>query len=240
MTPRPYQPPSLSETAFNCPHCSAFATQKWARAVAEPVREGLAPTNPLAIAEAVGVGRADKPHSFGPSTVVKDHWFAFCERCGMESAWLGDRMIYPDAGGGAPPNPDLPDGIHADYLEAQGIVGRSPRGAAALLRLCIQKLCRHLGEKGKDLNTDIASLVRKGLPTEVQQALDAVRVIGNEAVHPGQMDLTDDRQTADTLFKLVNLVTQRMISDPKEVQEVYEGLPQSARDAINKRGQGKP
>jgi hypothetical protein len=60
------------------------------------------------------------------------------------------------------------------------------------------------------------------------------------AVHPGQMDLKDDRQTAETLFKLVNLVVQRMISDPKEVQEMYEGLPQSARDAIDKRDKGKP
>ena len=149
-------------------------------------------------------------------------------------------MIYPDLNGGPPPNPDLPEDIRSDYLEAQGIVGRSPRGAAALLRLCVQKLCKHLGEPGKNINDDIASLVKKGLPKAVQQALDTVRVIGNQAVHPGQMDLRDVRQTAETLFKLVNLVTQRMMSDPKEVQEVYEGLPQSARDAIDKRDQGKP
>jgi hypothetical protein len=31
-----------------------------------------------------------------------------------------------------------------------------------------------------------------------------------------------------------------MISEPKEVQEVYEGLPQAARDAIVKRDQGRP
>jgi hypothetical protein len=136
------------------------------------------------------------------------------------------------------PRPTLTD-IHKDYLEAQATVGRSPRGAAALLRLCIQKLCKHPGEKGKDLNADIASLVKKGLPPAVQQALDAVRLIGNEAVHPGQMDLRDDRQTADTLFKLVNLVAQRMISDPKEVQEVYDGLPQSKGDEITKRDQDR-
>jgi hypothetical protein len=140
--------------------------------------------------------------------------------------------------GGSHRNPDLPDAIRADYLEAQSIVGRSPRGAAALLRLCIQTLCKHLGEKGEHLNTDIASLVKKGLPPAVQQALDAVRVIGNEAVHPGKMDLRDDRATAETLFQLVNLVAQRMISDPKQAQAVYDGLPQSKRDEIIRRDRG--
>jgi Domain of unknown function (DUF4145) len=171
---------------------------------------------------------------------VVDWWFVFCQHCGEKSVWLKDRMICPEVNGGPPPNRDLPDDIRRDCLEAQGIVGRSPRGAAALLRLCIQKLCKELGEKGKNINDDIASLVKKGLPPAVQQALDAVRVIGNEAVHPGQMDLRDDRQTAKTLFNLVNLVTQRMISEPKAVQEVYGDLPQSALDAIDKRDQGKP
>ena len=44
------------------------------------------------------------------------------------------------------------------------------------------------------------------------------------------MDLWDGHQTAETLFKLVNVVVQRMISEPKEVQEIYDGLPKSARE----------
>ncbi len=211
--------PRVENTAFHCPHCGAYAHQLWVRAIAEDDRYPA----------------GDSVHKH-----VNDWWFVFCQHCREESVWLRDRVIYPDVNGGPPPNPDLPEDIRSDYLEAQGIVGRSPRGAAALLRLCVQKLCKHLGEPGKNINDDIASLVKKGLPKAVQQALDTVRVIGNQAVHPGQMDLRDDRQTAETLFKLVNLVTQRMMSDPKEVQEVYEGLPQSARDAIDKRDQGKP
>jgi hypothetical protein len=245
MAKKEHHPPSWSETAFDCPDCGAYSRRQWARAVAEATREGLPPANPLAVAEsveAVGVSRApaNKPGSLGPLRVVKDHWFAFCEHCRRDSVWLNDRMIYPDVGGGPPPNPDLPDDIRADYLEAQAIVGRSPRGAAALLRLCIQKLCKGLGEKGENINDDIASLVKKGLDPKVQQALDVVRVVGNNAVHPGQIDLKDDRETAVSLFGLVNLVAEVMISTPKAVQEAYDGLPQSARNAINKRDQGKP
>lgn len=212
MTQVPKHPPSDGASAFNCPHCHAYARQSWKTALAKEMR-----------------GR----HGF---TFPVPGWsFVACEHCRGMSIWADGRMIYPDLEGGPPPNPDLPADIRRDYLEAQTIVGRSPRGAAALLRLCIQKLCVRLGGKGKDLNAAIADLVKKGLPTTVQQALDAVRVIGNEAVHPGQMDLRDDRQTAETLFKLVNVVVQRMISDPKEVQEVYDGLPLAKRDQIARR-----
>jgi len=129
-------------------------------------------------------------------------------------------MIYPEDIGVAPPNSDLDEDIRKDYTEARGIVNKSPRGAAALLRLCIQKMCKQLKEDGKNLNTDIGNLVKKGLPVQIQQALDIVRVIGNNAVHPGQIDLADDR-----------------ITKPRKTRELYGLLPQAARDAIEKRDQ---
>jgi hypothetical protein len=144
-------------------------------------------------------------------------------------------MIYPIVGAAPIPNSDLPEEVKRDYEEARSIASLSPRGAAALLRLAIQKLCRALGEKGEDLNNDIASLVKKGLNAKVQKALDSVRVIGNEAVHPGQMDLRDDADTAGKLFGLVNIVADAMITKPKRVDEIYEGLPKSKRAAIAER-----
>src|SRR4051812_34965142 len=108
---------------------------------------------------------------------------------------------------------------------------RRPRGAAALLRLSIQKLCKQLGEKGKNIDEDIASLVSKGLNPRLQRSLDIVRVIGNEAVHPGTLDLRDDKETALKLFGLVNLIVDAMISQPKREDELYEDLPVAKREA---------
>jgi len=147
-----------------------------------------------------------------------------------------ERMIWPQDISAAPlPNPDMPVDIQKDYIEARGISAISPRGAAALLRLSIQKLCKHLGEPGDNINADIGSLVKKGLSAQIQQALDIVRVTGNNAVHPGEMQLQEDPQMVSLLFQLVNLIVESQISQPKAVQELYGKLPQGAVDAIDKR-----
>lgn len=144
-------------------------------------------------------------------------------------------MIYPDSSSIQSPNSDLAQDIIDDYLEAANIINRSPRGAVALLRLAIQKLCKQLGEQGKNINDDIANLVQKGLPTTIQKALDIVRVIGNEAVHPGQIDLKDDQETASKLFDLINIIAHVMITQPKEIAALYETLPEEKRAGIDDR-----
>ena len=70
--------------------------------------------------------------------------------------------------------------------------------------------------------------------------MDVVRVIGNNAVHPGQIELRDDRATAEKLFALVNLIAERMISEPRHVEAMFNSLPEGARRLIERRdGPGK-
>jgi len=148
-------------------------------------------------------------------------------------------MVYPDSSPAPLPNSDLPEDIKTDYEEARSIIARSPRGACALLRLCVQKLCASLGEPGKDINSDIASLVKKGLNPKIQMSLDIVRVIGNEAVHPGQIDLRDQPATATQLCSLINIIADAMITQPKTIESLYSGLPQSKLEQIEKRDKPK-
>lgn len=60
-------------------------------------------------------------------------------------------------------------------------------------------------------------------------------MIGNEAIHPGTLDLKDDVDTATRLFDLVNIIAEQMISNPKHVKELYDKLPSTKRAAIEKR-----
>lgn len=178
-----YIPPKLRAKAFNCPNCHVYAKQHWyyMRASEEKSGYGLQYSN------------------------TKFH-VSNCENCDFPTIWLGEKIIFPIHSTSEPPNSDLSEDIKADYEEARTIANLSPRGAAALLRLVIQKLCAHLGQPGKNINTDIKALVAKGLPPKVQEALDSVRVIGNDAVHPGMINLRDDRETVNKLFRLVNFI----------------------------------
>jgi hypothetical protein len=144
-------------------------------------------------------------------------------------------MLIPSGGTAELPHPDMPESVRADYEEAREICGASPRAAAALLRLAIQKLCKELGEPGKDISDDIANLVKKGLPLEIQQALDIIRVVGNNAVHPGELQPDDIAEVAYSLFELTNQIVEERISKPKKLQSLFARLPQGARNAIHKR-----
>lgn len=77
--------------------------------------------------------------------------------------------------------------------------------------------------------------MKKGLSPQIQKALDVVRVIGNEAVHPGQIDLRDDRRTAETLFGLLNLIAEKTISEPKQIEQLYANLPKEKLEGMKAR-----
>jgi hypothetical protein len=157
-----------------------------------------------------------------------------CAHCEEFALWVSERMVYPDLTNASSPNDDLSEEVKKIYLEASSISARSPRSAAGLLRVAIQLLCKELGEDEKNLNQAIANLVEKGLPARIQQSLDIVRVIGNHAVHPGQIEV-DSADVVSQLFVLVNLISEYMISMPKKVSGLYDGLPEGARGQIDRR-----
>jgi hypothetical protein len=75
----------------------------------------------------------------------------------------------------------------------------------------------------------------KAYPVEVQQALDVLRVVGNNAVHPGEFDVTDDTETALALCECLNVIVEQRIAQPKRIELLYSRLPEGAREAIVKR-----
>jgi hypothetical protein len=262
-------PPSIDSVSFSCPHCGAHADQTWFELGAKEFGDHQTPfrfdidelhrwqsdktkvKSPEVIDSFTAFAMRTNCGEVFFSELTREGLFCAnrvvnlslsrCYSCKRLSVWVDRRVVYPIImSDGVPPNEDLPPDIKRDFNEARAILNASPRGAAALLRLCVQKVCVHLGEPGQNLNNDIASLVKNGLDIKVKKALDIVRVIGNDSVHPGQIDLRDDPATAARLFELANLVAERMISEPKRVDEMFNALPETKRLAIEARDNPKP
>lgn len=215
-----YYPPSLGMGEYNCPHCGVYAKQFYGHI--------------HSLAQYSWVSVVDRQATF--HEILPQGWVVTkCQHCLDIALWLGDNMMYPKRTIAPPPNADLNSEIRSDYLEAAHILSDSPRAAAALLRLALQKLCVQLGEQGENINEDIKRLVAKGLNPLVQKSLDALRITGNNAVHPGEINLSEEPGRVTKLFELINFIANKMISEPKEIEGFYAELPAGALEAIEKR-----
>lgn len=185
-------PPSFDKEAFTCPYCQVYTDQSW------------------------------KNFLNRNNTISQQYWYAQCKLCGKFSIWIQEKMVYPLTSLAPLPNSDMPDDAKTVFEEARNILGISPRASAGLLRVCIEKLTVELGESKGDLDARITNLVEKGLPKEIQKALHTVRVVGNKALHAGQIDMNDNPDIAWKLFKIVNTIVQQTITDKKQLDELYQ------------------
>lgn len=253
----PYVKPSYKRDEFNCPYpnCNVYAHQEWNRIIhynhsevnslpsyeERDMSKDRSPSDKVRYSKEVGASCAVlspqyPAQNYVPTTTEVEYAsLSRCSHCKKYAFWIKDKMIYPVVSLAPIPSDDMPEDVKADYLEAASIVEASPRASSALLRLALQKLMPHIGEKGKKIDEDIVSLVKKGLPVEIQQSLDCVRVIGNESVHPGELDLKDDKETAYSLFCLLNFIIYNRITKLKEINALYSKLPQKKLDGINNR-----
>lgn len=211
-----YVEPDYSKASFTCPHCGTLSLMNYYT---------LCYRNGRVLQAQPGI------------CPVGNSWLyiATCQNCMNKTIWVDNEYVYPDIVA-EEPNPDMPESVKKLYQEAGLIYNKSPRAACALLRLAIDRLCNELGETDRDISKNIGALVKKGLPQSVQQALDVVRVVGNKAVHPGQISFdVDDTGTATMLMRLLNIIVERMISEPNEIDSLYQGLPESVKESIEKR-----
>ena len=235
--------PAIDQTAFTCPHCHALARQFWFSVHADPLKADEKPI--VATADTVKgltfedveeqererkLKWAGRMASGRPFLEVRRQFrnhdvqnasISYCLNCNEMCLWVSDQLVWPRRAGDPEPKLHAPPDVPRDADEASQTLDASPRGAAALLRLAVDKVCKGLGESGGSPKDDIAALVQEDLDARVQKVLDAMRIIESNAVPAGQIGVEDKRATAEALFGLVNLICEKMIMEPRHLQALY-------------------
>ena len=169
-----------------------------------------------------------------------------CYNCKGFTVWVRDRLVFPIRGDELPEIVEVDfrevaEGVQApaedvqhsdedvqepaesvdesseDFEEAAAILNRSPRAAAALIRICIQNMMPLLKETGQNLDERVASLVRKGLEVEIQQAMEVLQVIRKNPGQENHVDLRDETAIATRMFEsLKEILERRMLKNPNQ------------------------
>lgn len=198
--------PAVRSDRFRCPSCDTVAMQRW---------------YPCLQTES------------GALTAFK---IGTCDRCQQPTIWLGSELVFPDRSRAPQPNEDLDAEERALYAEASSVLGRSPRAAAALLRLLCEHLAIRIVGHAGTLNSLIGELVAAHkISADLQMALDAVRISGNNLVHPGQIDAEDHSDVALAMFGFINLAAERLLTEPRRIRDLYAELPEGPRQAVERR-----
>jgi thiol-disulfide isomerase/thioredoxin len=196
-----YVAPEFNRKSFTCPHCNCFSLQEWRYIVL---------------------------HDGGYENL--DSWCAsWCLHCKKYCFWNNTELAWPIKSGVPDSIEGCPASVKDVYNEARTIFPFSPRASAALLRLAIQLVCKEKGLPAENLNHDIGELVKSGLSEQIQQSLDLLRVVGNNAVHPGQIEIEENKDQIASFFGLVNLIVDVLIVQPKKINTMFSALVPSGQ-----------
>lgn len=207
--------PRFRERYFTCPRCRVASWQHWLD---------------LFTKENKVVSGSYKE----VTTKLADVSISTCGTCSARSLWFEQTLIFPVSYDAPPMSPDMPQELQRDYEEAAAVSQASPRAAAALLRMCIEGLCKKLSGAGT-FEKAVEWLDEAGCPREIQLALDIIRQNGNEVMHAGQLYGNDDNATVAVLFRLANSVVSWAITEKRQLEDLYNQIPEDKRKALEAR-----
>jgi hypothetical protein len=227
--------PQLGAESFSCPHCNAVAHQDWYSLFLKPenaaevgvltpeavtvstLRQGEAQRDNIKEIEQF-IERLKKTqltyeyqkHPHPLKVKMANLHISNCHNCNGFSLWVSGLLVYPTK---LDKTPEL---VEEDLEEATAILNNFPRGATALMRVCIQKLVPLLEDNGKELNQRVSSLVRKGLEMEMQQAKEVLQVLRTDPVQLSQLESQADKETALRFLDSLKEVLERRMSHNRD------------------------
>src|SRR6202047_555228 len=214
---------------FWCPHCDAVAHQDWFSLFLKPENATGVLVLTLETLMLAKGNESDQflqhlkdnvlayeyqEHPRNLKVKLLNLHVSRCYNCKGFTVWVRDRLVFPIRGDEPPDVVEVDfeevaedvqetaedKEVSEDFEEAAAILNKFPRGAAALTRICIQKMMPLVKGNAENLDENFSSLVRKGLKVEIQQAMDVLQLVRKSPLQPSEVDLKEENETAKTLL----------------------------------------
>ena len=220
--------PQLGAESFSCPHCNAVAHHDWFSLFLKPENATdvvvLIPENVTVSMLVQGESEGDdtkeadqfverlrkneltyvyQKHSQSIKVKMANLHVSGCPSCNGFALWVGGRLVFPY---NVERTRHL---VEQDFEDAAAILNQSPRGATALMRVCIQKFVPLLKQDGHYLNDYISSLVRKALELEIRQSMEVLQVLRNDPGQPSNLETQEDKEMALRFVDSLKAILER-------------------------------
>ena len=167
--------------------------------------------------------------SFDSSVYLLSNFHAIqCQSCEAYSIFNDKEMIYPLNSDVPVPCEDMPNNIIEIYNEAKKVLVISPKSACALLRLALENLMDYLKVDGKNLKEKICKYCDEyHVDESLKKSFHILRIVGNEAVHPGTINIDDNEDIARSLFGILNYIVDETITRKNKIDKIFDDLPKN-------------
>lgn len=132
---------------------------------------------------------------------------------------------------------EVPEIYKTDFLEACAVLPISTKASAALSRRLLQMILReYFGVKHSDLSREIDEFIQtKNAPSYLNDAIDAVRNIGNFAAHPLKSTSTGEivdvePGEAEWLIEVIEFLFDFAFVQPKKLEDRRAKLNEKLKD----------
>ena len=232
--------PSISANRFRCPHCDAYSNQIWCVPKPHFIDDSIkTPTHAIerinSEHEELNLELDINSNLSSETRIIYEHtdnriqaifpcFFSQCNSCEEYAIWVNDRIVYPQAIIRIPKD-DMPDQIKTFYRQASSISSQCPPASAALLRTVLEMLCTELNYTEGSLKQRIEKMKNDGkIDDELHDAMQSVRIVGNNAVHAGQIEVDDSKEVVKVLFEIIDDITLDLFTKPKRRKELSKNV----------------
>lgn len=208
-----YEKPEVNKKIFNCPNCGERAQQIFYTMVL------------IKDKDEVGVGYQfyEKHHAMPYHSKIEIN-VATCVICEKISLWKENDMVYPQLSNTPQATADMHIKVKEIFNEAREVFTVSTKAAAALLRLAFEQYCKEMGyDKKYKLADNIDDMLTKeNLDENFRDSCKYIRVAGNDAVHPRQISIAEDKDVVLFMFELLNQLVEEMITNKEKKRQLFD------------------